>query len=235
MSLSGPAPWHAVGTASISILFLTITVSFDVQIGRSEQPSLPEPVDVLALLHAALADVRNWSAELPPAAHPLVTLRDPGGTALLVHPLAVLRVRQRVVPLNRPIARFGSGVPSGDRQFRVDVVAGDGTLPAPTVLRDAFAPAQFESLSDDAKLAAPALEQMDAGLRFGSDDVELDETRAVRSDVVFDTTVVDGGGASAGDRYTPAADVLDALVADGAAAAAPIARSGAGRYAGVAA
>jgi hypothetical protein len=46
LTLSGPTPWEAKGTASISLLFFSIPVDFDVTWGESRDTSLP-PVSVL--------------------------------------------------------------------------------------------------------------------------------------------------------------------------------------------
>ena len=91
-----------------------------------------------------------------------------------VHPLADLRVSQRVVPLDTDIDRFGSAVPI-QRRFTVSLVGASGV----ERVNEAFAPAQFRDMSDDEKLTAPAFEFLPAGLRFaprmftvGADTIE---------------------------------------------------------------
>jgi hypothetical protein len=176
VTLSGPSPWRAVGSASFTFLLIHATVGFDLEIGEGAPQPVPELVDVRALLADALADPRNWASELPAAAPPLVSLRDSGEPGARVHPLAVLVVRERIVPLNRRIARYGSARIRGARSFALSLTDDDGeALPFTTALvRDAFARGQYEDLRDDEKLTLPAFEPMDCGLRLGLDALTFD-------------------------------------------------------------
>ncbi|MEA2314882.1 MAG: hypothetical protein QOI03_1574, partial [Solirubrobacteraceae bacterium] len=168
LTLSGPRPWHAHGRASFSILFFDVSFGFDVTIGDDAPPVLPAPVDVAALVVAAFADPRSWSAQLPTGGAALVTLRalEPG-TAVLVHPLATLQVRQRVAPLERTLERFGTSVPSGAKRFKITLATIGGVRTTLSGLQDQFAPAQFFTLSDDAKLSAPSFVAMASGAVLG--------------------------------------------------------------------
>ncbi|MDQ5821865.1 MAG: hypothetical protein M3540_10525 [Actinomycetota bacterium] len=204
-TLSGPTPWHIHGKAHFELLFLKFTVEIDASFGPSLPPPAPAPVEVLPLLMAALRDARNWSAELPGDVPPLVSLRDPAGGGVLVHPLAVVTVRQRVVPLNRPITRFGNTVPVGDRSFAAAVLRADGSPLATMPVQDAFARAQFETMSDDAKLSAAAFDQMDAGFRIGQPGVAYRADLALDDQVVFETKRLDGSGAAAAYRLPQSA------------------------------
>jgi hypothetical protein len=90
---------------------------------------------------------------------------DPGGAAT---------VHQTVVPLNRKLTRFGAGRPAGADHFNLEGVQVNGEpAPAWSGVRDYFAPAQFEQMSDDQKLARPSFELMDAGAAVAADAVEL--------------------------------------------------------------
>jgi Family of unknown function (DUF6603) len=219
LTLSGPAPWHARGKATISILFFDVSVHFDVTIGDEPAPALPETVDVAPLLLAALRDARSWTAQLPVGGEALVTLRalEPT-TEILAHPLGTLQVRQRVVPLERTLDRFGSDVPAGARLFRIAhaTLAGDAAETEP--LDDLFAPAQFTALSDDEKLSQPSFAPMRSGVRVGEHDVA--HGAAVTADVVFEQRVVPAPGrpAPAPVAVPLTADVLLTL-ADSSAAA----------------
>jgi hypothetical protein len=96
------------------VLFFKVSIRFDHRFGQEEPPALPEPIDVLRLLAEALGDRRNWSSALPQSEPAIVSLRDSATTATQrVHPLAQLTVRQRVVPLNRPVTRFGNAPLAG--------------------------------------------------------------------------------------------------------------------------
>ena len=176
-TLSGPTPWHVKGKASFDLLFFSVSVSVDHRFGRDEPAELPAAVDVLGLLIAAVNDARNWSSELPRGEHPLVTFREPTDTTTLrAHPLAVLTVRQRVVPLNMTIDTFGNAPVSGANRLTLEPRRADGSageLPLSfNVTQDSFGVAQFLRLSDDERLSRPSFESKDAGLRFGSDEVD---------------------------------------------------------------
>jgi hypothetical protein len=239
-TLSGPGPWHVRGKASFKVLFFKVSVSFDQRFGAAEPPPLPPPVDVLALLLAALNDSRNWSSELPAGEHPLVTLREAGaGELLRVHPRAELAVRQRVVPLNVTIDKFGNAPVSGERLFTVAAVRADGSegkLPVTaTTMREAFGLAQFVEMSDDEKLARASFEARDAGLRFGTDEVAYEYEAVVDGEIGYETQLVvpgqeENGNEPAGGVYRMTALVLEAVAATGAAGQAAIRRTGNARY-----
>jgi hypothetical protein len=168
LTLSGPTPWRADGTATFHFLG-THTIQFELVIGEEPPPQPPELVDVLDMLKKALQDPRSWEAQRPPDGHTLVTLRArPPGEDVVVHPLGTLTVRQRVVPLQRDITRYGAGRPNAPR-FTIGRQAPDGSTKAPdAIIEDLFAPAQFFDMSDADRLTAPSFEQMAAGARFGS-------------------------------------------------------------------
>jgi hypothetical protein len=239
-TLSGPAPWHVKGKASFKVLFFKVSVSVDHRFGAAEPPPLPAPVDVSALLAAAVRDARNWSSELPRGEHPLVTLREyAAGETLRVHPRAQLAVRQRVVPLNTTIEKFGNAPVGGERRFTLTAVRSDGSgagLPVgASAMQDSFGLAQFVEMSDDEKLTRPSFERKDAGLRFGTDEVAYEYDGVVDGEIEYETQLVVPGQAEAEDQpsagvYRMTALVLEAVALTGAAGQAPIRRSGNLRY-----
>jgi hypothetical protein len=196
LALSGPAPWRARGRASFSILLFDVSVGFDVTIGRAPPATLPETVQVAPLLLAALGDVRSWSAQLPVGGEALVTLRALApARQVLAHPLALLQVRQRLVPLERTLDRFGSDVPAGARLFRIAGATLGGTAAPTEPLEDLFAPAQFSALSDDQKLSQPSFVPMRSGVRVGEHDVAHGTPLSVQ--VVFEQMLVPTPGGTA--------------------------------------
>jgi hypothetical protein len=213
LTLSGPRPWRARGRASFSILFLDVSFGFDVTIGDETPAALPAPVDVAPLLLAALCDPRAWTAQLPAGAD-AVTLRtlEPG-TAVLAHPLGMLRVRQRVAPLERTLERFGTSVPSGARRFRITLATIGAVRVTITPLQDHFAPAQFTALSDDAKLSAPSFEDMVSGAALGADGYATGT--AVNVGVVYEQVLVTAPGIAEPkpQKLALPADVFAALTA----------------------
>jgi hypothetical protein len=90
--LSGPTPWHTQGSASFKILFVRIRIGFNETWGDDAPSVPPTTVEVLALVEAAVNDVRNWRAELPPNTRQTVTLRKVEAVEcqVLLHPFGVL-------------------------------------------------------------------------------------------------------------------------------------------------
>jgi hypothetical protein len=165
--LSGPTPWHAQGSASLEILFFSISIGFDVTWGDDGPTQIEQTVDVLPLVQAAVQDDRNWSATIPANTHATVTLRTTNEPVdrVLLHPFGVLAVSQKIVPLGIQIDRFGNQKPSGDSTFDL-TFGGTGT----SEVREEFAMANFLNLSDSDKLSRPSFENLRSGLSFSDGD-----------------------------------------------------------------
>lgn len=188
--LIGPSPMHVSGKATFGILWWDYTVSFDKTLARGEKPPLPAPINAGELLLAALRDRGNWSHELTASDRALVTLREEAaGNDMVIHPLSRLSIRQRVVPLNREIARFGSARPSGAREFRITNPLVNGHDADLKYVSEYFAPAQFFDMPDNQKLSGPSFELMDAGVRIGSDRVAFGAP--VVADLSYEEILVD--------------------------------------------
>ncbi len=171
-SLSGTTPWRVRGTATISLLFFEVSVHPDVKFGSEDQATIPA-TDPWPPLLAALKDPRNWAA-LPSAGTVAVTtLALPAGTtATVIDPAGRMTWKETVAPLDRTLTRFGSGAPPAPVKFTVDQVI-VGTSPATAApIRDFFAAAQFEELTDQEKLSRPSFELMQAGLEIASATVK---------------------------------------------------------------
>ncbi len=224
LTLSGPSPWHAVGSASIKISFLpTIHAGFDVQFGRSlPQAALPA-VDVAGQLAAALKDPRSWSADLAADQQGIVTATaQPIDYAVRVHPLAALSVRQRVLPLQTPIDRFGNVPLPQTEQFSVRSLTIAGTSGAAsavqmTVLQEEFAAAQFQNLSEDDKLQRPSFEPLPAGVAAGVGT--YDHGAAGTVTLTYETHVFNDASSAAAPPSTTTAstDTTSATLRAGAA------------------
>jgi len=162
--LSGPQPWNANGEASVDFFFFSVTVGFDETWG-DDAPALPqERVNVLDLVFAAMDDDRNWRALMPASTVQTTTMRatDTPPEVVLLHPLGVLAVSQKVAPLDYPIERFGNARPSDDNTFTL-------TWPGVTEpAKEEFAVANFLNLSDSQKLSRKSFEKIKAGLRYGA-------------------------------------------------------------------
>jgi hypothetical protein len=187
-SISGPTPWNLQGTASISFLFFTVSASVNLTWGSSTQATIPQQ-PVLPDLFKALQNPASWSAALPSGTGPAVTLTTPapGSTALLVHPMGTLTVKETIVPLDLPITRYGNAAPSDGTEFSISGVRVDSQDEPIQTVTDYFAPGQFLTLSDEDKLSQPSFELYDAGVEIGSAAVlsGQDTARTVSYDEIY--------------------------------------------------
>ena len=121
----GPAPWHIEGHGSISLLFFDIDVDFDETWGESRDTTLP-PIAVMPLLEAEIDKAENWRALLPAGANLLVSLRKMPSrrSALVLHPVGVLHVSQRALPLELKLDKVGNQKPSDVNRLSVAVTGG---------------------------------------------------------------------------------------------------------------
>jgi hypothetical protein len=214
---SGPRPWHLHGSATIDILFFSVSASLDLTWGESTPAILPQK-PVLPDLLPAFQDPRNWSAALPQDASLAVTLSapKPDDKTLRVHPLGTLSVRENVVPLDLPITRYGNATPSDGNLFSISHVQIDGNAETKTNFQDYFAAGQFLTLSDADKISRPSFERYDAGVNIGSADI-LSGADSPRT-VFYEERYIDEptGFSRFSRRYAMLADVHMALTRQGA-------------------
>jgi len=171
--LSGPTPWDAHGTASLTILFFDVDVDFHVTWGDPPPSIASNTEDLLKLLQGELADTRNWRAELPPSNHLYVSLRTivpPTGEELLVvHPAGVLTFSERSLPLeNYVIEKFGTKKPLNENKFKLSNANSNGkVIPADYQnVREQFAPANFTELNDSEKLSRNSFDRLPSGFKL---------------------------------------------------------------------
>jgi hypothetical protein len=237
--LSGPKPWHAKGTAHISILFFDIGVSFDTTWGDKGTPQLPQ-ADPWDQLLKAINNVQNWSGALPPTLPQVVTLEPPklqGQTAaatVLLEPSGTLSFREKVLPLNFQMTKFGETTPFPQSIFKLSSVAlgtvQQQTQQTVTILQDKFAPGQFENLSDDQKLSRPSFEDRDAGFAISANQLTIGQQFS--RDLQYNDFYVDSPGTlRAGNVYPFPPDVFLQLTKLNAAAQSSIRVSGLNKYA----
>ena len=231
---SGPRPWHLHGDASIDIFFFSVSVSLDISWGDSTPAILPQK-PVLPDLLPALQDPRNWSAILPSNTTQAVTLSasKPDDKTLRVHPIGVLSVREKVVPLDLPITRYSNAAPSDGNYFTISGVEINTTNePADAIhpIQDYFASAQFVTLSDADKVSAPSFEKYDAGVAIGSSDIVTgsDSPRTV----VYEERYIDDFNAFSrfGRLYAMPATIHAAMGRLSAGFASPLKNSGIFKY-----
>lgn len=206
--LSGPRPWHAVGEAHVTLLFFDIGVHVDITWGDPPDATDLPVVDAWPELQAAIQDPRSWSGALPSGVPAPVTLARPSGDApaVLVDPSGVLTLRERVLPLNQTLTKFGEAVPGPQTRFNLDQILLGGRPQPYTVVRDKFAPAQFEQLSDQDKLSRPSFEDRDAGFSIGDGQLAFGAQLGV--DLVYEDIYVDDASAprAAAPPFQPSLD-----------------------------
>ena len=186
LTLEGPTPWKAQGTAKFKICwFFTLKVRFNKTFGETRNTTLPD-VAVLPLLAAALAADDNWEGELPSQRHRLESIRETPGE-LLIHPVGTLKVSQKVVPLKVRIDRLGSQRPSDGREFQIAEVQPAAN---PLAVQESFAPAQFFDLTDEEKLTSASFKQFDSGVRVG-DPERLRTGYAAAREVKYELKYID--------------------------------------------
>src|SRR4030095_9322334 len=107
-------------------------------------------------------------------------------------PLAQVAVRERIVPLDMTITRFGNAPVSGENRFTLSALRSDtgAALPGTQKLNDAFAMAQFSDLTDDQKLALPAFTQTPAGVRLGTREIAYRHEPELDAALVYETLLI---------------------------------------------
>ena len=189
MSLEGPTPWRAKGTGSISILFFSIDVDFDVTWGDKKNTTLP-PIEIMPILKAEFDKVENWKAELPIGNNLLVTLRklDPE-QELVLHPVGTLHISQRAIPLDITLDKVGSQKPSDVNKFTLSTEGSDVDKVAD--LQENFPLAQFQEMESNKKLTRPSFEKENSGVEMAVKSATTNLGKAVKRIVRYETIIID--------------------------------------------
>jgi hypothetical protein len=216
--LSGPTPWRAKGTGSIGLLFWSIDVDFDETFGGGAAAVLPD-IAVMPLLGAEFDKLVSWRTLLPPGTRTLVSLRalDPEADVLVLHPVGVLQVSQRLVPLDLTISKVGNSKVSDANRFTLQV-AGSGLVRTGDVV-ESFAPAQFQDLDDATKLSSPAFQSGHGGIALSSSGGDLRSGAMVSRTLRYEVITVDTGWRRAAHRFRLVLTGLFSLFVNGAAVA----------------
>ena len=196
-TLSGPRPWRAKGKGKIKILFIKISIGFDVSWGKKDPVPL-DAINPMTVLQEALEAPDSWGSLLPPhqlmgeALDPLERLlvtaspddSSPDTPSLVMHPAGTLEIRQKAMPLgirldtlqNAPVTTADrvviDQVTVGDQVFHDPaLVTTNASNPVFTSVEEHFAHCQFATCPVDARLTKPAFELMDAGAAITSGTV----------------------------------------------------------------
>jgi hypothetical protein len=230
-TFSGPTPWHLHGDASITFLCFSVSASVDLTWGDSTQVTLPQQ-PVLPDLFAALQNPSSWSAALPDGATAAVTFitQNPADKTLRVHPLGTLQVKEKIVPLDLAITKYGNATPADGTEFSIASVQINAQTEDTQPVQDYFAAAQFLTLSDADKLSAPSFEKYVAGVNIGSSGVTQGQDSP--RPVTYQEHYIDEPASFSrfsGYYYMPAGIHL-ALAAQGAGYASPLKNTGMAKY-----
>lgn len=196
LQLSGPAPWNAKGSGTLSIdlwLFsIDITVDFDITWGDAENNKMPA-INAIPLLVAEFNKLDNWKAALPANANLFVSLRKPDTAAetLVLHPLGSLQISQRAIPLHIPIDKVGNNAVADAHLFSVSANV-PNLQSAPAAPREKFAIAQYQNLSDAEKLSRPSFQDFDAGVELVFSGKQIGASKVVKRVVRYEVKLMDG-------------------------------------------
>ena len=187
-------------------------------------------MDLLGDLTQALSSATSWSVQSR-STHGVALRKLAPGETLVLDPLGTLVVQQQVAPLNtaRDIDTYGGAPVAGARRFQVAATL-QNQVQSVAAVRGQFAPAQYFTMTDDEKLAAPSFEEMDAGIAIGSPGMSFDEV--VPAPLEYEAIVIDTlpQPTTQGTRYVLPAGLLMAQTKSGAVARAPIRRAGQARF-----
>jgi hypothetical protein len=243
-ALTGPGPWHIVGYAEFDCLGKH-RIDVEASIGDVIELAAPVllPTELLNQLLTALGRSDAWAALPPEDAARVVTLCDqPSNGRVRIHPLGSLSSRQRVLPFDKEIQRFGAAevAPTTFTLNGFRIGSSQATYTPAEQLLDDFAPGQFSPLSDDERLARPAFEAMHSGGRVSVLGFRTPSTPPVATTDDYDAFVVDDEPLTGSRTAAPAAlgtaripgGAFKLLVSGGAAAHAPTRSGGATDFAG---
>jgi hypothetical protein len=214
LSLRGPTPWIAHGTASFSILFISISVEVEARFGEVQATSLPS-VAVLDRLLDQFRDAANWAAEILTGGSPSVSLLPIEG--LVVDAAGMLTVRQNLIPLETDIGLVGAAPPSDVKRAAITAFT-VGSEPGFDKVTAPYAPATFAgaSTADADRLRAPSFEQRPTGAR-SQGGTALVSSLAVGYQATYERIVLDDPDQPAVPPKVTPPVAFGRLVAGGAA------------------
>ena len=189
--LSGPTPWNAKGTASFSILFISIKVHFNVTWGDAQEIAAPT-ITVLPKILEAFGLDANWTAELPVNRYNLVTLASivPQPGQIILQSFGAVKVSQVIMPLKLVIDKFGNNTPGDINMVDISAFRLGGLDNGLNDFAESFAPAAFKNMSDDDKLKSPSYTKEKGGVTVADTDT-LFVDYAWDRDVIYDVIVSD--------------------------------------------
>lgn len=163
--LSGTRPWHLEGYAEVKILFWKAKLGIPATEWGERDTSTAPPVSATEQVRQALAKDSAWTPQLPAGADAWVRLIEDRSTALLVHPLGALEVKQLSVPLETQIDRIGSSPVTSRRVNLAEPTVGGIAAAAVSHATDRFAPSHYFERKGDQAASGPDFEEYPCGMR----------------------------------------------------------------------
>jgi hypothetical protein len=193
-TLEGPAPWHIRAHGEVDILFISISITIDETFGDDDPAQIAYVPDVATGLVGALRDSSAWTLQ-PPSADTDGVVLSPTAAAdvaagRLFHPAGRLQVRQRLLPFELEIDRFGGyGVPKQCWQL-VGVRLREGVEPVPfaETVDEQFALGMFRTMTHEEQLSSTSFSMQQCGGVISPKGVTVGDTRT--TDLDWDTIVV---------------------------------------------
>jgi hypothetical protein len=146
---------------------------------------------VMPILEGEINKSENWKALLPASNNLLVSLRKMPGeeAAMILHPVGVLQISQRALPLEIKLDKVGTQKPNDVNRLSIAVTGGG--LSKTDDAFEQFAPAQFQNFSDSDKLSRPAFTSERSGLNLSAGDAALRSSVMVKRIVRYEEIIID--------------------------------------------
>ena len=107
----------------------------------------------------------------------------------MLHPVGVLRVSQRAVPLDLTLDKVGNQKPTDVKRVTLSVAAGG--LAKRGDVDEQFAPAQFQDFDDATKLSKPAFQPLHGGIDLSVAGAQLTSAAMVKRIVRYEQIIID--------------------------------------------
>lgn len=198
LSLSGPRPWHASGSAKFWFIFIPVKVSFDIEWGQKRQELPSKQIDVLPLFENELTKIQNWTAETGTRSKEVNLLQQNSQQEeLIIDPSGTLTFNQSAVPLNldKPMDMCNNAVPTdvdnieikGFSVGSVKYEAGEELLES-----NDFAPALYYQMNNQEKLKSASYLSYHSGITMEGLDKRTTDMQARESYNKLNYEVVPG-------------------------------------------
>lgn len=178
--LSGPAQWHAKGSASFWFLLLEINVDFDYTWGKKQVTSDKTSIDIFPLFSIEFDRQTNWSVISSDLTDNMVTLQKFPESDLIVSTNDTIIFNQSTIPLNRPMDCYGESSISDFKEMDLNgIYIGEDPFFFENETAS-FAPSLIQNMdkkSDSEKLSMASYENMDSGFKItGNGEIEIKGT-----------------------------------------------------------